>query len=341
MRPRQPSGSSAVASPNIRFVGHSDQGGRSDGVQVMVHRGHAYIGHTFSNGITILDVRDPVHPQTVEFIACPPNTRAVHLQTHEDLLLAVNGPSVWHMQEFQNLQDYFEASPADKLRDRAGSFASGIRVFDISRPEKPAEIGFMPVDGIGPHRIWYTGGRYAYASIHFADFTDHILAVVDMSNPRAPGGRRPLVAPRHVARRGRDADLAQGPALRAPPRPGRRRPRLRGLARRGPDRPRRRRPDPAPAARPPQLGSALRRRHALAASAARPESPGRRRRAHHDELQPGAPLRLDVRRAGAEQPREHRHLPLAVRGGLLPEGRQLRPAQPPREPARRPSRARA
>ena len=39
------------------------------------------------------------------------------------------------------------------------------------------EIGFMPVDGLGPHRIWYAGGRYAYASIHFADFTDHILAV--------------------------------------------------------------------------------------------------------------------------------------------------------------------
>src|SRR5438094_10026642 len=46
----------------------------------------------------------------------------------------------------------------------------------------PAEIGFMPVDGLGPHRIWYTGGRYAYASIHFPDFTDHILAVIDMSN---------------------------------------------------------------------------------------------------------------------------------------------------------------
>ena len=44
----------------------------------------------------------------------------------------------------------------------------------------------MPVEGIGPHRIWYTGGRYAYASIHFADFSDHILAVVDMSNPRRP-----------------------------------------------------------------------------------------------------------------------------------------------------------
>jgi hypothetical protein len=152
----------------------------------MVHRGYAYIGHTFSNGITIVDVRDPARPRTVEFIACPPNTRAVHLQIHGDLLLAVNGPSVWHMQEFQNLQDYFEGSPADKLRDRAGSFASGIRVFDVSRPEKPAEIGFMAVNGIGPHRIWYTGGRYAYAPIHFAEFSDHNLAIVDMSDPRRP-----------------------------------------------------------------------------------------------------------------------------------------------------------
>ena len=260
MAPAQRSRVSAVASPNIRFVGHSDQGGKSDGVQVMVHRGYAYIGQTFSNGITIVDVRDPAHPRTVEFIACPPNTRTVHLQTHDDLLLAVNGPSVWHMQEFQNLQDYFEGSPADKLRDRAGSFASGIRVFDISRPEKPAEIGFMPVDGIGPHRIWYTGGRYAYASIHFADFTDHILAVVDMSDPRRP----------EVVGRWWLPGMWRGGAETPTWRKGRRyalhhalvagRPRVRGLARRGPDRPRRRRPDPTPAPRAPELGSAVRRR---------------------------------------------------------------------------------
>ena len=92
----------AVLSRNISFVSHSDQAGRSDGVQIMVHRGYAYVGHTFSNGITIVDVRDPKHPRVVDFIACPPNTRAIHLQTHEDLLLAVNCPSVWTMQEFQN-----------------------------------------------------------------------------------------------------------------------------------------------------------------------------------------------------------------------------------------------
>ena len=30
---------------NMRLVSHCDQGGRPDGVQIMVHRGYAYIGH--------------------------------------------------------------------------------------------------------------------------------------------------------------------------------------------------------------------------------------------------------------------------------------------------------
>ena len=35
---------------NMRLVGHCDQGGRPDGVQIMVHRGYAYVGHMFSKG---------------------------------------------------------------------------------------------------------------------------------------------------------------------------------------------------------------------------------------------------------------------------------------------------
>src|SRR3954463_1699937 len=176
-----------VSARNIRFVGHSDMNGKGDGVQVMVHRGYAYVGHGFSNGITTLDVRDPKHPKGTDFIACPQGTRAFHLQTHEDLLLAVNAPSVWTMQQFQQSdKNYFGGSPADRLKGTGIQFTAGIRVYDISRPGKPREIGFMPVEGIGPHRIWYVGGRYAYASIHFADFTDHILAIIDMSNPQKP-----------------------------------------------------------------------------------------------------------------------------------------------------------
>jgi hypothetical protein len=62
----------AVASRNIKFVGHSELSGRGDGVQIMVHRGYAYIGHGFSNGITTVDVRDPKNPKVADFIACPP-----------------------------------------------------------------------------------------------------------------------------------------------------------------------------------------------------------------------------------------------------------------------------
>jgi hypothetical protein len=172
-----------VSARNIRFVGHSDMNGKGDGVQVMVHRGYAYVGHGYSNGITTLDVRDPKNPKVVDFIACAQGTRALHLQTHEDLLLAVNAPSVWTMQVLSE-KDYFGGSPADRLK--GAGFTAGIRVYDISKPDKPREIGFMPVDGIGPHRIWYVGGRYAYASIHFADVTDHCLAVIDMSNLAKP-----------------------------------------------------------------------------------------------------------------------------------------------------------
>lgn len=175
----------AVASRNIKFISHSDQGGRADGVQIMVHRGYAYIGHTFSNGITVMGVRDPKHPKVVQFIACAPNTRAIHLQIHGDLLLAINAPSVWAMQVLSE-KEYFGGSPADKLKDRAGEFTPGMRVFDISVPAEPREIGFMPVDGIGLHRIWYVGGRYAYVSAHFNEFTDHILAIVDVSDPTRP-----------------------------------------------------------------------------------------------------------------------------------------------------------
>ena len=61
-----------------------------------------------------------------------------------------------------------------------------MRVFDLADPAAPREIGFMPVEGIGLHRIWWVGGRYAYASAHLDGFIDHILAVIDLADPAVP-----------------------------------------------------------------------------------------------------------------------------------------------------------
>ncbi len=169
----------------LRLLGRSDQGGRPDGVQVMAARGHAYVGHMLSGGITTLDVSDPRAPRAVHFIACPPNTRSHHIQVHDGLLLAVNAPAVW-AQPATMQGDYFGQSLTQTLAGRARDFTAGIRVFSLDDPACPREIGFLPAGGLGPHRIWWAGGRYAYASVHFDGFTDHILAVIDLAEPTRP-----------------------------------------------------------------------------------------------------------------------------------------------------------
>ena len=84
-----------VASKGIRFVGHSDMDGRSDGVQIMVHRGFAYVGHGFSNGITTLDVRDPKKPKVTDFIACPPGTSCERLPGTRAKRAAESGTTIF------------------------------------------------------------------------------------------------------------------------------------------------------------------------------------------------------------------------------------------------------
>jgi len=168
------------------FLGHTDQGGRSDGVQLMLHAGHAFIGHMFSDGVSVVDVRDPRQPKPVAFLPCPPNTRAHHLQEAHGILLVVNSANIWAMQQYQSQQDYFTAPLAQSFTKRERDFTAGLRVYDLVDPAAPREIGFCPVEGIGLHRIWWTGGRYAYASCHFDGCSDHILAIFDVADPTRP-----------------------------------------------------------------------------------------------------------------------------------------------------------
>src|SRR5260370_7143342 len=73
---------------NMRIIAHSDQGGRPDGVQIMVHRAYAYIGHMFSTGFSGVDVRAAKRPRAVNYLPSPPRTWNIHLQTHHHLLLS-------------------------------------------------------------------------------------------------------------------------------------------------------------------------------------------------------------------------------------------------------------
>jgi hypothetical protein len=86
----------------MRIIGHSDQGGRPDGVQLMVHRGYAYVGHMFSKGFSVIDVRDPTKPTAVNYVPAQPDTWNIHLQTHDDLLLVINAKDMFAATEFQD-----------------------------------------------------------------------------------------------------------------------------------------------------------------------------------------------------------------------------------------------
>jgi hypothetical protein len=177
---------------NMRIIGHSDQGGRPDGVQIMVHRGYAYVGHMFSKGFSVIDVRDPRHPRPVAYLPAPPNTWNIHLQTHDELLLVIHAKDMFAEAAFADERAYYRgqvgevvgtaAAPSTSARD----WSAGLAVYDLSQPAAPRPIGFMPVQGGGIHRIWYVGGRWAYVSALLDGFTDYIFMTVDMSDPTHP-----------------------------------------------------------------------------------------------------------------------------------------------------------
>lgn len=169
----------------IRHISYSDQGGRPDAVQVIVHKRLVYVGHMFSNGLTILDAADPRNLKPLHYFALGDLTRTHCIQIADDLMLLGNGANIVAMQSYDNQRGYFENNLADSLTQRK-KFRSGLSIHDVSKPGEMREIAFLEIPGFGVNRLWWPGGRYAYVSAHFDGFTDHILCVVDLQNVTKP-----------------------------------------------------------------------------------------------------------------------------------------------------------
>ena len=84
----------------------------------MVNRGHLYVGHMFSDGVTILDAADPRQLKPVGFFTAGVNTRTHHLQVADDLMLLANGANIVAMQSYDNMRGYFENTLADSITNR-------------------------------------------------------------------------------------------------------------------------------------------------------------------------------------------------------------------------------
>ena len=236
---------------------------------------------------------------------------------------SINAKDMFAAAEFADERAYYKGQvgkavgTAEPGRRAARDWTAGLAVYDISKPAAPRRIGFMPVEGGGIHRIWYTGGRWAYVSALLDGFTDYIFMTVDMADPTQPARGRALLAARHEPGRRRARRAGRRPAATActtpsstatpPTAPGA----TRGLVM----------IDVADRSKPEahhasQLVAALRRRHPQLPAAARPRSAGGARRggARPSGGRPQADLAVRHPRAG--QPGQHLHLPDAGRGRL-------------------------
>lgn len=151
----------------LELVGHSDLGGKGDGMQIMRNGDVLYVGHMgdFGVGTSVVDVSDLAHPRVLRQIPVPSGTHSHKVQLAGDLLLA-------------NHEQYPYRVGVPE--------SSGLIVYDVSRPAEPRRIGFLPVDGLGVHRIWWTGDRYAYASAREKGIRGRFLIVVDLIDPTTP-----------------------------------------------------------------------------------------------------------------------------------------------------------
>ena len=114
-----PAGATAC---NVGFVSRCSQGGRPDGVQVIVHEGHAYIGHMFSDGFSVVDVRDAKNlPTPAEEDFCNKGAKFGPHNLHE------NRPGSY-VSEDLIFATYHNA---------------GLRIFDLRNPFEPKQAGFF------------------------------------------------------------------------------------------------------------------------------------------------------------------------------------------------------
>jgi len=178
----------AESARNVKYLGQTDQGGRPDGCQVMVSKNHAYVCNGFSAGLTVVDVKNPRDPKPVNFLPCHPNSWSIHCQTHGDLMLVVEEFNFYKV--YDNEESYYGGSisgvHSSKFGKRGQDYSAGLRVYDISDRANPRAIGFMEVEGLGLHRVWWIGERYAYASAFLDGYTDHVFIVIDMQDPTKP-----------------------------------------------------------------------------------------------------------------------------------------------------------
>lgn len=153
---------------HVAPVGFSALGGRFGAFKMALNRAangrwYLYMGHSFNQGWSILDVTDPANPRYVKFIP-------------------FDGPKDWITAQV-TIDNNLMITSLDRRSPAPGP---DILIWDISDPENPKQISQWGQGETGAHRNSYPGGKYAYLSTSYPGFKDRILVILDVSDPAHP-----------------------------------------------------------------------------------------------------------------------------------------------------------
>ena len=138
------------------------------GGQIEVSDGIAFVGHTEGpEATTIIDVKDPAKPQTLETVMCAHGGVHAHKVRVKDGIMLTNYESIGY------------AGEPDE------GFQAGLNIYDVSEPAKPKHIHQWVTEGKGVHRFTYDG-TYAYLSATMEGYVNRIVVIMDMTNPEKP-----------------------------------------------------------------------------------------------------------------------------------------------------------
>jgi hypothetical protein len=153
----------------FRLIAHHDLDGSGDGFQVIRRDDLLYVAHlgTSPMALSILDVSDVTVPRLIRQLPHPPNTRCHKVQLAGDVLIQNNELPYW-------------------AKGRTPEPLTGLSVFDISDPTDPVQVGFLPADGDGTHRLWLSELPYAHISHTLPGGRTQSYAIVDLSDPAHP-----------------------------------------------------------------------------------------------------------------------------------------------------------
>ncbi len=136
------------------------------GGQIVIDGDYCYVGHIDPpHGTSILDISDPSNVRTLASIEVPRHTHSHKVRVRNGLML-VNS----------------EGYPDKRVQP---GFVGGLRIYDVSRPDRPREIGFYKTNGSGVHRFDFDG-RYAYLSASVDGYLGNITLILDLADPTQP-----------------------------------------------------------------------------------------------------------------------------------------------------------